>query len=279
MDGLELLRNWPSWQHLNAARVLASPAWRLNASYGGWRATVKLVPPPAVVDALWLDVRFDDEPHRLGILDCEGFFDLHRLWSRRNELPPEVLLALVEKECGTVLQLVEDAFRRQLTIVGLSDCAAAEDVSSFDVDVPGRELGSLGFLLDLSKSMEIDLGRFENVDVAHETIRTMTRPVEIVCAHLDLMPDDLRGLAVGDCLLLPEAAAPTWQLEEPAAASVRILAEEPGEVTFAALADEALAAPTMPTALRLTVGTRTLAHGVRTRLGAVSALRVERLEV
>ena len=119
MDALELLKKWPTWEKANAATVLASPAWRMPVKFDGRDASLRLVDAPAERDAISLAVKFDGEEHILGIFDTSRFSDLHLLWQKRDGLPGEIVLALVEKECGVLLQFLEDTVRKELSVEGL----------------------------------------------------------------------------------------------------------------------------------------------------------------
>lgn len=274
MDGVELLKSWPSWRNANAARVLASPAWRLAVRYRGECGELRISPVEAD-EAIWLNVKFEAEEHALGILNSEAYPDLHAIWTLRDRLPGEVLLALVEKECGGVFQMVEDAFRRQFAIVGLAEKAPKGRISRFDLALPGSGDATLSFLLNLSTAMEIDLGRFENLDVQHESIRALTREVEIRYASCVLSPSEVAALQPGDHLVLGDDAAPAWMLNAVEDDGVGIVAETCGTLSFAQLADDDLPPPPESEGFRVVQRGRTLAHA---RLGRLGEARVVTLD-
>ena len=273
MDANELLREWPDWAKANAARVLASPAWRLETRFGGEPARLTRcanLSAPSVV----LDVRLDDEPHMLTLGISPLFPDLTLLAGNLPDLPKEVLLALAEKECGPVFQLVEDVFKRQLSIVGLSDAAieaASASCVAFAVD---GAAGGATFALDLTPEMAQRLGSLANLDATHATIRSLTRPAFACHAVLALTEEERAALSVGDCLVPEAGQTPQWLLDLPTDDQVRVLADEAGTLTFAQLADDAL--PPVPPAATLTLRHRgqALAHVEPTRLGTAFAFRV-----
>ena len=275
MDAFELFRNWPTWQRAGAGKVLASPAWRLDAMFGDRRGVLRLV-PPSDDEFLWLEVDFEGERHRLGVPDLETFAELHQVWSLRDRLPAEVRLALVELDCGTLLQMLEDVMRRQLSLVGFADEAPSAGVRQFEVTFPEDGGENVRFVLDLSPSMEIDLGRVENIDLAHESIRSLAREVEAEYAELDLPEEALASLGEGDLLLVPEDAEPRWLLEVPDDGIVHVLADRTQTLTFAQLADGDVPVPPAE-GFRLVAAGRTLARAERSRVGMRPAFKVTRL--
>lgn len=268
MDANELLREWPDWAKANAARVLASPAWRLETRFGGEPARLTRcanLSAPSVV----LDVRLDDEPHVLALEVVPLFPDLTLLKDRLSALPREVLLALVEKECGIVFQFVEEVAKRQLTVVGLSE----KPVPDTAFAVSGAA-GEARLAIDLTPEMQQRLGSLANLDVTHPSIRGLTRTAFACHAEWTLADAELSALSVGDCLVPDEGFAPHWLLDVPSDDRVRALADEKGALTFAQLADDAL--PPVPPAATLTLRHRgqALAHVEPTRLGTAFAFRV-----
>lgn len=272
MVAVELLKEWPSWQKANAETVLASAAWRLPVEWGGAPAMLTRV-ADAGVDTLDLAVTFDDEPHVLRVADSAAFADLHRLWARRRELPPEIVLALAEQECGSLFQMLEDALRRQFAVKGLAEAGdAAAEPTAFRLASDDAELT---FALDLSPVLKAELGRLENLDVAHETIRSMTRTGEADYGAVALDATACAALAVGDCVLLPETGTATWVFAASDEGDCRLRGAEPAEFTFAQIVDDALPSEPEPAALRLVRGRRTLATGSVVKIGLGAAMRIE----
>ena len=275
MDALELLKKWPSWEKANAATVLASPAWRMLVAFDGRNATLKMADAPEPRDTVELDVSFDGEPHVLGLCDSEEFPNLHMLWGKRGALPAEIVLALVEKECGPLLQLLEDVFKKQLSVGGLKSAEGSKAVKRERFFVLNGEGGAeIGFSLDLSPAMEIALGRLDNLDPSHESIRSLSRPADAEFAAIALSGEDFASMGVGDFLLLPEDASPKWTAENPVDGLVRVFGAGRGSLSFAEMADDAL--PPVPecSEFRLVRFGEEFATAVRSKVGDSAAVKI-----
>ncbi len=272
MDANELLREWPEWSKANAARVLASPAWRLETQFGGKDARLVRVDSLAADATVVLDVRLDDEPHALAFEPSPLFPDLSLLKGRFEGLPKEVLLALVEKECGVLFQFVEELAKRRLSITGLF--AAPIPQTAFAVSGEG---GEARFALDLSSEMAQRLGSLANLDVLHPSIRNLTREAFACYGEWSLTEAELAALSVGDCLVPDEGFEPRWLLEMPADERERAVAEEKGVLSFAQLADDALPPVPPPKALALQRGKSPLATLEPATLGIARAFRVVKM--
>lgn len=271
MDAKELLKAWPGWSNAGAEMVLASPAWRLPVRVGD-RTGVLRFGPEAVADTIDLAVTLDDEPHVLSLVDSPCFPDLHLLWAQRAGLPPEVLLALLEKECGAVFSLVETATRRMLGVKGLAEAPspAARRLDATVGDV------TVSFALDVPSEVLTEWGRLENLEPAHPAIRALTRPVQAYYLAFDLSDGEIAALAPGDHLLVPDdaAAARQWLEEAPADDRVHACAPDAVEISFGAFADETL--PPVPEPDRLVLvhkGSR-LAACVPATLGTARTLKL-----
>ena len=272
MDALELFRDWPTWRRAGAGRVLSSPAWRLDVMLGDARGVLRIV-QPADAEFLWLEVDFEGERRWLGVPDQEAFAELHRVWSLRDRLPSEVRLALVEKDCGQLLQMLEDTMRRQLSLVGFADGEQPAGIRAFEVTFPGGEASALRFSLGLSPAMEIDLGRLENIDLSHESIRSLSRDVVAEYAVLDLPEEALAALGAGDLLLRPEDAESRWLLDPPEDGRVHVLAEEPGRLTFGELVDGDVPVPPAET-FRIVRAGKDIATAVQSNVGTHPSFRI-----
>lgn len=271
MNALDLLRDWPGWKQAGAGKVLASPAWRLDVIFADRKGSMRIVPNEDLADdRLTLKVDLEGEEHRLGISDSAVFADLHRIWKLRDRLPYEVLMAVVEKECGPLLQMLEDVLRRQLSVKGLDETASDVPFRAFRVTFPEGGEDAFSFSLDLSPAMEIDLGRIENLDVTDESIRGMSRPAEASYAEFDLPDADL---ADGDLLLRTEEFGPQWLTDVPRDGHVRVLADKTLELTFAELADGAPPVPPSPT-YRLVRDGELLANATSAQIGSHPAFRI-----
>ena len=270
MDANELLRDWPGWSKANAERVLASPAWRLETRFGERPARLVRVASLDAAATVVLDVRLDDEPRLLAIEPTPLFPDLSLLKARLSALPKEVLLALVEKECGLLFQFVEDVAKRRLTVAGLSGAAAPQ--TAFAVS---GEAGEARFALDLTSEMAQRLGILANLDVTHPSIRGLTRESAACHGAWTLSDGEAAALSVGDCLVPEAGFASQWLVEEPADDLARAVSDEKGILTFAQLADDALPSVPPPTRLALVRRGRPIATLEPVRLGQVAtAFRV-----
>ena len=271
MDANVLLRSWPGWSKANAGRVLASPAWRLETRFGDKPA--RLVRAAALDSAatVVLDVRLDDEPNLLAIEPTPLFPDLLLLKGLLAAMPGEVLLALAERECGVLFRFVEDLAKRRLSVVGLSGSPAPQ--TAFAV---AGEAGEARFALDLTSEMEQRLGVMANLDVAHPSVRGLTRECAACHGEWTLDGDALAALSAGDCLVPADGFAPQWLVEEPEDDVVRAVSDEKGVLSFAQLADDALPPVPSPSALALVRRGRRLAALGPCRLGLANAFRVDR---
>lgn len=273
MDGTALLMDWPTFGKANAETLFASPAWRLEAD--SEEGPVVLTKAEArLSDLLWVEVSLEDEPHTLGIGDSEAYPDLHLLWTHREALPREVLLALVERECGGLFQVLEKAFRRQLKIKGLADDPEyPEDRrTDFQLTVGGAVQN---FALDLSPLLITDLGKFRYLDTGHESVRALRRPAWVEYAAIGLLTSECAALAPGDCLVIPEEVEPAWRVTLPEDDLVHVRSEAAGEVTFAQLADGDMPALPEPGRTVLLREGRAVAKGFLEGLGLQRVFKVE----
>ena len=206
MNPLDLLSALPPFRDWSPAEVLASPAWampcRLGSEEGHLVAEGALLP----ADPLRLAVRFADDPATLALADSPIFPELHALWASRADVPSPILLALVEKECGPLLQLLENAAGRQLAIDGLADGEAVDGKAFVLRRATGEELCS--FSLTLPPAVLESFGALRNLDTAHSSVRELALPAVMQLAAPVLSSADLESIAPGDHLLLPEVQAP-----------------------------------------------------------------------
>ena len=228
MNSLDLLSLLAPFRDWTPAEILASPAWALTCHLGSDEGRIVSEGALRPVDPLRLAVRFADEPATLELADSPLFPELHALWPSRADVPDPVLLALVEKECGPLLQLIENAAGRQLAIDGLADVAspagegdqgsspkvadpglrpATCDVRPFSLRrASGEELCS--FALTLSPALVEAFGALRSVNPAHDSIRQVEYSAKVQLAAPILSSEDLASLAPGDHILLPEVKAP-----------------------------------------------------------------------
>lgn len=270
MDAVALLKTWPDWEHASLETVLASPAWRMPVRYGETAAT--LVRADAVPDdPIALAVTFDGTPAVLALADSALYPDLHLLWSRRADLPPALVLALVEKECGDLFALLEKATRRQFGVTGLAPTLPARPYAFAVVGLPA----ALAFTLELPAELLPVFGDLACLDPAHPSIRGATREIRADYGTLAVTDDELAALAPGDFLLCPGEPAARWLTAPPADEAAHVLAAAAQTATFAAFADEALPPPPPPSeGLVLVKNGRPYAALVPDRVGEAAAYRV-----
>ena len=192
----EILSMLPQWADAAPEALLDSPAWAMPCRLGE-DSTVLRTADVRPGDTLNLAVLLDGERHVLSIADSPRFADIHALWPSRADVPEPILLALVEKECGPLLQLVENAVRRQLKIEGLA-------TDGPDARTVFAQVNDVVFDLTRSPTVEVAFGQLRFIDCAHQAVRDMVLPCETELAAFTLSAADLASLAVGDALLLPE---------------------------------------------------------------------------
>lgn len=268
MDTHELLRSWPGWAKANAARVLASPAWRIATRYDGKEAVLTRVaemPSPSIS----LSVRLNDVSKVVTFAPSPLFPDLWLLRDRLDALPSEVLLTLVEKECGALFQFFEDLARQSFSIEGVSDHPATS--MAFRLVTAD---GEVRYALDLSPEAEMMAGQLSNLDVNHESIRSLTREVTACHAVLEMTDEEAGALQAGDCLMLPESSRAGWLLDLPNDCQVRIVSPRPRTVTFAELADDALGPVPSADAVEIVRDGKTVGAGVFARLGEAQVVKI-----
>ena len=183
MNARELLTDWPGEQLTSAEGIFQSPAWRLPIVYEG-APSVLTQGTTRPLDLLALSLTFDGEPSVIGLADSPNFPDLHILWRRRNELPREVLLALIEKECGPLFQMLEDATKCLVAVKGLEWDEVGETDVPFALTRPDGL--TLAFTWAVPPRVLARLGVLDNLDLTHAAIRALTRPAWAVYASLTL---------------------------------------------------------------------------------------------
>ena len=280
MKPLEILSSLEPWRSLDAAAVVDSPAWAVPCRLGDEQAAMRRASVrPA--DTLGLAVRFGDEPHALSIAPSPRFPELSRLWGVRCEVPEPILLALVERECAPLFQLLENAVRKQLTVDGLGGEPAESDLCA--------EVGGIVFTLTRSPTVVAALGQLRNLDPSHPEIREAPCAAECEYAAFALDPASAASLAPGDAVVAPEleTAVPrlvvegaivlsdgeTSPLPEDPLCHVRAAAAT--TVRLGELFDGSAAVPPAATPLRLVVAGKTVASCRLGRLASQPALFVE----
>lgn len=276
MNDIELLSRWPGWSQKSPDEILASEAWAMRARWGDDEVAIKFS-DNRPRDIIALKIAFDDEEHFLGIGERSSFPDLEALWERKREIPQSLVLALVEKECGKLFQLLENSVRRQLTVIGLTDVNERAGTQGFDVVSPdGTILAS--FALNLSSMVREAFGDISAIDTSHIAIRSMTLPATVEYATFSLGAESA-SIATGDYILAPELAnvvAAKWIVGDPTDDGkyhLRSAAVSP--ICFAAFDDSKMPEVPAPTELELFYGSKRIAVGRFAKLGEESAFAVE----
>lgn len=277
MNVYEILKAWPGLATATSEEIFSHPAWMMPCQWGDERCFLrKAAAKPR--DVMGLSVTLDDDEHFLGVANRESFPDLHQLWSEKNRLPDALVLALVEKECGELLQLIENAVRRQVGVKGLDDPAKRSGALAFDVVRADDGAVRATFVLDVKPSMVRTFGQLRFLDAGHDAIRTLSRPARAVYASFDLSQDVIAHLGPGDHLLLPELGeAPygEWLCALPADGRCRVVMPEETDIPFSAFADGSLPPCPAPTALLLVCGEKAVARGRIAQLCGQAAFEIE----
>lgn len=197
MKPFEILSSLPQWSGLGPDAIVDLPAFAMPCRLGDESATLVLgAMHPA--DTIGLSVLLEDEPHVLSLARSPRFKELDAIWDVRADVPEPILLALVEKDAGQLLQLVENAVRRQLKLVGLAGAESPDAPALF------AQVADVVFSLTRSATVTAAIGNLRNLDFTHESIRSITLPALTEYAAFSLTPSDASGLSVGDAVLLPE---------------------------------------------------------------------------
>lgn len=289
MKPLEIVAALPQWKNLAAGEIVDSPAFAAACRLGEETRTLRRAEvTPAVSQMLSLSVTFGDVPHMLSIGRSSRFPELDKLWDSLAEVPGAIVLALVERECGILLQMLENAIRRQLKIVGLAPAGEAPaDMIAFQTE-------DLTFAVTRSDIVTGALGTLRNLDLEHECVRSALLSAQAEYAAFALSDADFSALATGDALLLPEIGtiAPRMVVDGRFAAvdggveafaddgRYRIFAAESATVKLGDLLDGTLSAkvPAENTQLELVRKGKTLARGRLGRVGEQLAFIVETKE-
>jgi len=292
MKASDIVGSMPKWANATSEEIVTSQAWAMPCRLGDVSCTMRLdAIRPA--DTLDVAITLEDESHVLSLVDTPRFEDLHRLWSSRADVPEQILLALVERECAPLLQLVENAARRQLKIVGLASEVPEDRFCARICSSEGEDL--LSFALTATPSLVRTFGRIAFIDPADPCVRdTVVSAVTEIAAFV-LPAADIASIAVGDALLLPEVGtvAPRLIVDGRFAVDgngvvpykddgmLLVLDAEVRDISLGEVLDHAKSpsspdAP-VPTRLRLVSSGRNIAFGTLGRLAGQNAFIVESL--
>ena len=293
MKASDILAALPQWANATSEEIVVSPAWAMPCRIGERQCALRL-DALRPTDTLDVAIKLEDERLVLSLADTPGFEELHSLWPSRAEVPAPILLALVEKECSPLLQLIENVARRQLKIVGLAE---AEEVPTdrLCARLCTESHDLLSFALTATPSLERTLGRLTFIDESHPSIRDVELPAVSEVAAFVLPAADRASLSVGDALLLPEVGSIAPRLivdgrfvvDGNGVAPYKddgmliVLDAEPRTITLGEVFDHAKSpsAPNAPAprSLRLESGGNAIAFGRLDSLAGQSAFIIEAL--
>ena len=197
MKPFEILSSLPHWSGLGPDGIVDSPAFAMPCRLGE-ESVALILGATHPADTIRLSIQLEGEPHVLSLARSPRFKELDAIWDSRADVPEPILLALVEKDAGPLLQLLENAVRRQLKLVGF---AGAEDA---DARTLFAQVSDVVFSLTRSATVTSAIGNLRNLDLTHESIRSVTLPALTEYAAFSLSPSDASGLSAGDAVLLPE---------------------------------------------------------------------------
>lgn len=276
---IELLSALDAFAGLAPRAILSHPAWGMSIPWEGAAAMLRAdVVAPA--DTLNLSVRFGDDSCVLGLAPSAFFPEISKLLPVRGDVPQPILLAVVEKEAGPFLQMLENVIRRELSVQGLAEPPAVGAHAFRVVAADGTD--AVTFSLTLSDTLLKELGDLRRLDCTHPSIAETKVSMEVEYAVFDLTSDEEAGLAPGDYLLLPEMSAEKpGRVCMPGSGSpdrLRVVAAEQVDIPFAtALQDDLRCAPVGTDDLLLMKGGRRMASGRLSKLGEQPAFAVEAL--
>ena len=197
MKPFEILSSLPQWSGLGPDDIVDSPAFAMPCRFGEESVALVLgATHPA--DTIRLSIQLEGEPHVLSLARSPRFKELDAIWDSRADVPEPILLALVEKDAGPLLQLLENAVRRQLKLVGFAEAESPDAQTLF------AQVDDVVFSLTRSATVTAAIGNLRNLDLTHESIRSVTLPALTEYVAFSLSPSDASGLSVGDAVLLPE---------------------------------------------------------------------------
>ena len=292
MKSFEIISSLPQWAKASPSAILDSSAFMMPCRIGDETSELRHAQvEPAESESLALSVEFGGEPHDLLVARSPRFAELDKVWDSRSELPEPILVALVEKECGPLFQMLENAVRKQMRLVGVkkggSEGAEAPAYLSL-------QASDIAFSLTRSRTVVSVLGTLRNLDLSHESIRSQTLPAECEYAAFAAAEADLATLAPGDAVLVQEVGTVPPKLvvdgrfvmdtngvtpvEKDALVHVR--AAEGREVSLGEAFDAVETPPALPSAeqgaqLKLVKDGRTVASGRLDKLADQLAFIVE----
>ena len=299
MKPLDILSSISLWKGATADAILDSPAFALQGRLGEESVALRAAQvEPAESDMLALSVAFGDEPHALLVARSPQFAELDKIWESRADVPEPILLALVEKECGPLFQMLENAVRRQMRLLGLGDASRKDGEpgrKAFEIArADGGGSDRLSIVLTRSAAVASAFGSLRNLDLTHESVRSQPLSAVVEYAAFAAPEADLASLEPGDYVLVPEfgAVAPRLIVDGrfvvgdggvapyTEGALVRVVSAEPLSVSLGDVFDAVEGGTPPPAAaqgaqLRLLRGGRAVASGRLGKLADQTAFIVE----
>ncbi len=295
MKPLEIISLIPKWAEASPDEILSSPAWAMPCRFGTDACTLRMcdIRPSDTID---LSVRFENEQHVLRLAKSPRLKELGSIWQSLSDVPEPVVLALVEKDCAPLFQLLENAVRKQFKVLGIIPRDDIEDVTEeIYANLCENGATTLSFALSKSPAIVSALGLLRYIDVSHPSVRETFLPAEVQYASFTLHSGELSSFAEGDALLMPEVGslAPSLIVDGRFLAAeggvtqwkdeglLRIVSADPASVSLGELLDGKPAIPGAPAAaaqLRLVRLGRVVAYGRLGSVGSHPAFICERAE-
>ena len=275
MAANETLSLWPELAALTAEEICAHPAWRIACEWGDEPCVLRRAAAKPR-DIAPLALRIGGEECFFGIADRDAFPDLHELWAVKRNLPANLLLALVEKECGELFQILENAANAEVALVAVDSPEKRIGSEAFEVVAADGSVRAR-FVLEMLPSVLSGFGRLRHLDRTHESVRSLERPMLAMYARFRLPEDEAASIGCGDYLLLPEleVSRGEWIERVEDDPFVRIVAPETCGIKFSDISDGTLPEVPAPAGVEMMVGARLVARGRMDCLGLVPAFVVE----
>lgn len=272
MKPFELFKSLDPIKAMSKLDIVLHSAWSRPIIVEGEEYTLRAA--EGSTEGVNLSVSWGQEKGVLTLFDSPKFPDFSRLFPRRAEIPDAIMLAVIEKEAGVLLQALENAIRAELSISGLIEKSG--EVKKFEVVSEKGEV-VFTFALTLTETILNEFARLEYLDLSHESIASMKLPAEIEFAAFPF--EELEGLEVGDSLLLPELDTPNPGIAvlkgQATSEQVRVLSPEESQVTFAqvVIGGDAVRRERSEE-MKLILKGEEIGRGVVAKVGSAPALRI-----
>ncbi|MBO6167027.1 MAG: hypothetical protein J6P13_01595 [Kiritimatiellae bacterium] len=210
MKPIEILSAVPQWAHKTSRELLMSPAWSMPCRFGEKQCVLRKE-ETRLAETFDLKVSFGGKANILSLAPSPAFKELGAVWQSRAAVPSPILLALVEKDCAGLFQLLENAVREELKVEGLATPEETEAISPREERVFFKLEEASGALCVFALKGSDDIceafGALRNIDPANDAVRETRLDAEVQYAAFVLKEDEMASLAPGDALLLPEVGS------------------------------------------------------------------------